>query len=96
MFEKCDSDKNSKNPERRNVVCKSDDEINQWLKGRYLIVLENQKKFIAHKFGEERFKASAEVKWYPLNSDSRTEYVRMVTRINTELYDSYFSVANFD
>ena len=36
------------------------------------------------------------MKWYPLNPDARTEYVRTVTRINTELHDSYFTVADFD
>ena len=89
MFEKCDSEKNQ-------IVCKSEEEINQWLKGRYIIVLENQKKFQSYKFGNERFKESAEVKWYPLNPDARTEYVSMVTRINTELYDSPWTIAELD
>ena len=66
------------------------------MKGRYIIVIENQKKFISHKFGEDRYHESAEVTWYPLNPDARTEYVRMVTRLNTELYDSYMSVASLD
>ena len=45
-FEKCD-------PQKRDD-CKTEDEIIEWLEFKYIIVLENTKKFISHKFQEER------------------------------------------
>ena len=39
IFEKCDAEKDG-------IVCSSDHDINEWMEGRYLITLENQRKFI--------------------------------------------------
>ena len=69
VFEKCDSEKRS---------CASEGEIAKWMMGRYIITLENQRKFVEHQFDDERFMSSAEIKWYPLNSDSRNEFVNII------------------
>ena len=44
VFEKCDP---SKDP----VPCASEEAIDDWMASRYFVTLENQRKFIQHKFG---------------------------------------------
>ena len=75
VFETCDPKKNALKPETADIVCESDENIAAWAAGRYIITIENQKQFISHKFGEERFKANAELNWYPIITDSRIDYV---------------------
>ena len=94
VFEKCDSEKNAKNIETAGIVCASEDAIADWARGRYIIMLENENEFISHRFDDERFKKRAELSWFALNTDSRMEYVKMVTRIRTELNDEYLSFAD--
>ena len=48
VFEKCDK--------KVEKVCKSDAEINEWLAFKYIILLENEKRFIQHEFGDSRVK----------------------------------------
>jgi len=48
VFEVCNSTTSA-------VECAEDSEIEAWMKGRYIIILENQKKFISHKFKDESF-----------------------------------------
>ena len=48
-FEKCDI---SKRPP--GAKCKSEAEIEAWMTFKYIVTLENEKKFISHKFGESR------------------------------------------
>ena len=43
VFEKCDS-------KAKPNYCKSDEEINKWLQFKYIVLLENEKKFIQHEF----------------------------------------------
>ena len=57
---------------------------------RYLVTLENEKRFIEHKFNQDRVVASAETKWFPLNSQSRSDYVRLITRTRMDLEDDYW------
>ena len=93
-FEKCDSEKNAKNSETADIVCASEEDIAEWAKGRYIITIENENKFISHRFDEDRFMKRAEMKWYPLTTDTRKEYVNMVIRSTTELNDNYLSFGN--
>ena len=67
VFEKCDSE--------TGIKCKSESDIAEWMVDKYLIILTNQKKFISHKFEEDRLKARAELNWIRLNSASRHETI---------------------
>ena len=44
IFEKCDRVKRS---------CKSEAETEAWMSGKYIFTIENQKKFVSYKFGDE-------------------------------------------
>lgn len=48
VFEKCD---------KKVRECKSDQEIQDWLVFKYMLVLENSKRFIPHEFKDKRIQA---------------------------------------
>ena len=62
VFEKCDE---TKTPE---IKCANDTEINEWMVFKYIITLENHKKFKSHMFGDQTTLESAEIKWYALTN----------------------------
>jgi hypothetical protein len=49
VFEKCD-------PKKRPLgqICKTEAEIEKWMAFKFIVTLENRKKFIQYKFKEER------------------------------------------
>ena len=49
VFEKCDISKLA--PGQR---CKTEAEIEKWMAFKYIVILENESKFISHKFDERR------------------------------------------
>ena len=49
VFEKCDLAKRAQREK-----CKNEKEIADWMVYKYIVILENEAKFILHKFGEER------------------------------------------
>lgn len=70
IFEKCD-------PSVR--TCKSEQEIEEWMKFKYIFTLENEKKFQTHVFDdEERVLQAAHTNWYSLTHQFRMEYVKTV------------------
>ena len=61
--------------------CKSDEEIRDWFKYKYILVLENQKRFISNEFGEKTLKAESSTRWIPVNSgESQVTKTRLITR----------------
>ena len=40
--------------------------------------------------------ASAETKWYPLNTKNRNDYVRVITRTRMDLNDDYWGINTED
>lgn len=87
VFEKCKNATSS-------VTCKSNEDINKWMKSKYLITLLNQKKFVQHKFDEERIDRHSTLTWYPLNPDARTDYANEIIRTELELADGMFNLGN--
>ena len=45
VFEKCDKSKAA-------AGCKPDSEITDWMREKYIVLYENQKRFIQHKFDD--------------------------------------------
>ena len=78
-FEKCDRDKRND--------CKTEEEINAWLQYKYIIVLENTKRFIPYKFGEERIDAVSILRWFPINSELRLEKANLIKRTRGKFND---------
>lgn len=91
VFEKCDREK-----VLPPIQCASQEEITQWMEFRYILTVENQKRFIQHKFKKERIVKSAEIHWHPLNSVSRTDYVKMIRQSAMKLHDDYWGLQSDD
>ena len=56
---------------------------------RYIVTVENEKHFIEHKFEKERIVTSSQSKWYALNNEARSDYVKVITRTAMQLNDDY-------
>ena len=87
VWERCDPEKNKLSEATKDIVCANDEDYKEWAKQRYLLTIENQKRFIQHKFGEARLVPSAEMRFYPLNLQSRDDTVNMLTRGKLDLND---------
>ena len=86
-FVKCDS-------KLRND-CKTEEEIHEWLTFRYIIRLQNTKRFLSNEFGVLKTEASSKIKWEAISKDSRTERPQLITRNKAIFKDSLLQV-NFD
>ena len=75
VFEKCDIGKRASGQK-----CKSEQEIASWMEYKYIVMLENEKKFVQHKFGKERVDAKSTTRFFPMNYNSRLDYVKMIYR----------------
>ena len=64
------------------------------MKGRYILTLQQTKRFIQHRFGPDRFEPAAEMVWYPMNAEARTDYVNLFTRTSVEFNDNYLAIGN--
>ena len=64
VFEKCDAKKLAPG-----LKCKSEAEIAQWMAFKYMVVLENEAKFIQFKFGQDRVTRNSGTRWFPLSYD---------------------------
>ena len=84
VFEKCDE---TKTPE---IKCANDTVINEWMVFKYIITLENHKKFKSHMFGDQTTLESAEIKWYALTNQTRKDYVNLLTRTKMNHLDDLF------
>ena len=62
VFQKCDSSQLL--PGQK---CKTEAEIEKWMESKYIVTLENESKFISHKFEERRIKSESVTRYYPLN-----------------------------
>ena len=83
VFDRCDSEKRAK----FGLKCKSDTEIDEWLRFKYIIVRENSRQFVQHKFQNERLDDSSRITWYPISAINRIDVVKMITRSEIQLND---------
>ena len=84
-FEKCDYEKTPSQ-------CESKEYIENWIQGRYIVVLTNQYKFAEWKFDDDKVQEKGHMFWYTLSPTHRTEYVNIVHRSKMDLNDSVFNI----
>ena len=63
VFEECDPVKNANSTDEatRNIQCASEAQIKDYMEGRYILAVHQQKKFVSHKFEEKSFVQNAEI-----------------------------------
>jgi hypothetical protein len=58
-FDQCDR-------KQRNT-CKSEEEVKEWMKDKYLIIAYNKQMFNSRKFGDEKFSKYSTIEWLPFD-----------------------------
>ena len=86
QFEKCDSTIVSN--------CKSEEEISQWLKRKFIVILENQTRFDNVNYEKDesyqkgRIVEESKIKWVGISSTQRQELANNLKITDVELQDS--------
>ena len=88
VFERCDMKVSGNN-------CASDAEFKDWVTSKYLITLENEKRFVNHKFKKQSVATSSAIHWLGLSADSRLDLPKVLKRTHIERSDEPFDVAEF-
>ena len=70
------------------VVCKSPEEIKNWMYRKTLVMVINHNEFIKHKFGEEAMQKQSRMLYKNLTPISPTEYIVEIERSYIKLDDS--------
>ena len=86
LFEKCSSE----NDNFKDVQCKSDDEIKQWLARKFILILQNNERFSTRLYGDEKVAKESRTVWIPINSQVREEIVYKVQLTDLRLQDNYY------
>lgn len=81
MFVKCD-------PKLRST-CKSEEEINRWIAGKFFILAENTFIFRQHIYDENKLTGECLFKWLAMSSQVRQETAYLFTRCVIEFQDSF-------
>ena len=84
VFERCDDEVRS--------TCKTKEEVEEWMRFKYIVTYDNDKKFIQDTFNDNTITSSAELHWFSLVYESRVDYVRQITRTSINLDDSMMSL----
>ena len=58
-----------------------------------MLTLWNTKKFVKDEFGNEKINEMSSTKWFPIDAQSRLEYVMHIQRSSMTLEDNPFKVA---
>ena len=85
VLEKCDNSTST-------VTCKSEEEITNKLTWKYILLLQNQRKFIQYEFGDGRINESSVSTWYSVLKNTRLDNVIMITRSSIVMEDDFYSV----
>ena len=81
MFEKC-------SPVNYEGVCKSEEEINEWLARKFIIILMNQERFSVREYEESKKVAlESRLVYSAVNSQQREESVYKVQLTKLQLQD---------
>ena len=72
--------------------CKSDEQIRQWMRDKYIIVLTNLNEFVTYSFDADKMKQYSRFFWVQLTPHVPTEVVAMIKRSNVILHDSPYGL----
>ena len=74
------------------VVCKSDEEITEFMKGKYLLLMSNQIRFEPKVFGEESIITESTVAWYRPSVQKQEGIIFEIVRTKLELQDLFVNL----
>ena len=59
---------------------------------KYIVALENEAKFIQHKFGDQRIQEKSTIRFYPMSYNTRIDFVKKIYRSKVVLSDSILNI----
>jgi hypothetical protein len=62
------------------------------MESKYIVILQNQAKFIQHRFTSSKIEREASLKVYPLSPEQRTDFVNVISRTELNLSDSIWNI----
>ena len=84
QFEKC-------NPSTSAVSCKSETQIQDWLRDKYILTFKNQRRFDVEEFQKNhKIVEESRTNWIPINVDVKEEIALKVSRTELDLQDEIF------
>ena len=70
---------------RNYEYCKSEEEINEYMRKRYLILLTNQIRFDPNNLGKEAIVKESVIEWFRLSVKTQQDFPKLLTLTNLEL-----------
>ena len=67
--------------------CKSPEEISKFLTSKYILMVQNQRKFIQHRFDGNRVTEESNLRWFLVNPRARTDFVLKMQRTGIGMND---------
>ena len=83
---KCDPD--------QRTTCKSEEEITEWLKRKFIIVVNNQRRFNQHEYGVNKVTSESLFTWFPIKSTDRQEKVNVINSEELLLQDKTYQFSD--
>ena len=74
------------------IVCKSNEEITEFMKGKYMLLMSNQIRFEPKVFGEESIVAESSVAWYRPSLQKQEGIIFEIVRTKLELQDLFVNL----
>lgn len=90
-FEACDPDERAKTGK----TCKSEDEIKNWMKGKFVVNIENTWTFRQEEYGRKKLTAESQFNWFMLNSSQRSEKSREFTVSGITFQDEFIQLGDW-
>ena len=64
------------------------------MKFKFFAIFTNEKAFRSHEFGDKSINMFAQIKWFPINTFSRSDYVLQIFRSKIELHDELIDMGS--
>jgi len=71
-------------------VCKSEEEINIWLRRKFVLIAINTERFSTKDFDESKLNKEIRLEWLQINTQQREEQVYKVQMTDLSLQDTYY------
>ena len=72
--------------------CKSEEEIVEFFKGKYLLLYVEEVRFKSSFFGEDSIVREGRLEWLRIGTLSQLEYPFYITKTKVQLQDTYFNL----
>ena len=73
-------------------TCKDHKKVKEWIRGKYVVVVENQWTFRSESYADKRLSATSNMHWIPLFSNVKEEWSRKVQVSDIYFDDNWYMI----